>query len=178
MPQRNKFDIGKLQQAMEKKLKHMPAKMGNIAVRHFKDSFRKKGFVDKGIAKWKQTKQSNHRGSLMFRSGALMRSIRRTKTTANSAVIQAGGSHVPYAEIHNEGGTIKHPGGTAYFAQDGKAIFVSNDTASSYEYKYNRKMKRTKPHPIPIPKRQYMGRSYVLNARIKRMIKKEITKGI
>ncbi len=178
MQTQNKFDISKLQRAIEKKLKHIPAKMGNIAVRHFKDSFRKKGFIDKRLERWKPTRQPNQRGSLMLRSGALMRSIRRTRTTATSTTIQAGGSHVPYAEIHNEGGTINHPGGTAYFPKNEKAVFVSNETAKRFEYRYKHKLPRTEPHQIPIPKRQYMGRSHVMNTRIKRMIKKEITKGL
>lgn len=58
---------------------------------------------------------------------------------------------VPYARIHELGGTINHPGGTPYFINDeGKAVFVSKANADP-------DLPRTKPHPIKIPARPYIG---------------------
>lgn len=57
---------------------------------------------------------------------------------------------VPYARIHEYGGTIKHPGGTPYFiGEDGLAKFVSKANARP-------DMPRTKPHNIEIKARPYM----------------------
>ncbi len=65
----------------------------------FDMNFRRKAFFDKP---WKPTKQVNSRGSLMMRSGNLRNSI--------SSKIQGTdisfSSSLPYASIHNEGGTI------------------------------------------------------------------------
>ena len=80
-------------------------------------------------------------------------------------------SNVPYALIHNEGGTIKHPGGTAYFydKKKGKPVWISNRKASG-------KYKRTKPHTIEIPKRQFIGNHKQLENMIKEHIEAEILK--
>lgn len=56
---------------------------------------------------------------------------------------------VPYARIHEFGGTINHPGGTPYFiGADGKAKFVSKAAGAG--------LPKTKPHPIEIPARPYI----------------------
>lgn len=59
------------------------------------------------------------------------------------------GSPLPYARIHNQGGTISHPGGTKYkVIGPGKISFVKN---SSNDFDGT-----TKPHPIKIPKREFL----------------------
>ena len=56
---------------------------------------------------------------------------------------------VPYARIHEFGGTINHPGGTPYFiGADGKAKFVNKAAGAD--------LPKTKPHPIEIPARPYI----------------------
>lgn len=56
-----------------------------------------------------------------------------------------------YAAIQELGGTINHPGGTAYFiGEDGMAVFVPDSSIlSTY-------LPRTKPHKITLPERPYM----------------------
>jgi phage gpG-like protein len=62
-----------------------------------------------------------------------------------------GSKDVKYASIHEQGGTIQHPGGTSYFiGDDGKAVFVSSDDPRAAG------LPKTKPHPIPIPARPYL----------------------
>lgn len=59
--------------------------------------------------------------------------------------------HSPYGAIQELGGTISHPGGTAFFVgSDGLAVFVSNERAAGKNYP------RTKPHTITLPERPYM----------------------
>lgn len=59
--------------------------------------------------------------------------------------------HSPYGAIQELGGTINHPGGTAYFiGDDGLAVFVSNDSPAAAT------LPRTKPHTITLPERPYM----------------------
>lgn len=87
------------------------------------------------------------------RSGRLSASVHPLSSqTADSVSGGAGGgAGVPYAKIHEFGGTINHPGGTAYFIKEGAgAVFVSNASALAD------RLPRTRPHAIPIPERSYM----------------------
>ncbi len=97
---------------------------------------------------------------ILIKSGALRRSI-RYRIAGNSIIF---GSALPYAEIHNTGGTINHPGGTAFFRKGDKTIWISNRKASGKNYP------RTKPHLIKIPKRQFVGEHQQLD----KLVEKEI----
>lgn len=55
---------------------------------------------------------------------------------------------VPYARIHEFGGTINHPGGTPFFIKDGQLRFVRKANGARFA--------KTKPHPIVIPARPYI----------------------
>lgn len=61
-----------------------------------------------------------------------------------------------YGMLHENGGTIKHPGGTAYRMRKGRPVFVSNEKAQAYFTKTGRELPRTKPHSITIPARPYL----------------------
>lgn len=64
-------------------------------------------------------------------------------------------SNAPYARIQEFGGTIQHPGGTAYFPNgSGGVTFVSNEAVDGV---LGRNLPRTKAHPITLPPRPYMG---------------------
>ena len=91
--------------------------------------------------------------SLSRRTGALARSVQEDVksdgSTVTGRVFYTG--DVAYAAIHELGGVIKHPGGTAYFPDEisGLMRFISNAQAEP-------DMPRTKPHDIPIPARAPM----------------------
>lgn len=76
--------------------------------------------------------------------------------------------NVPYAAIHEFGGKINHPGGTAYWLDPkvGMMRFVRNDNPLADT------LKRTRPHPIPMPERSYMRTSL---AEERDMIVRELT---
>ena len=89
------------------------------------------------------------------RSGRLSGSVHPFDDSTPDSVSAgaAGGAGVPYAKIHEYGGTIHHPGGTAFFISQllgGRAFFVSNASAIAAS------LPRTKPHDITIPERSYM----------------------
>jgi hypothetical protein len=92
------------------------------------------------------------------RSGKLAGSVHPIKTAefstdTNLSAGAGGGAGVKYAKIHEYGGTIHHPGGTAFFidqAMGGRAVFVSNASAMAAS------LPRTQPHDIPMPERSYM----------------------
>ncbi|MBF0576613.1 phage virion morphogenesis protein [Dysgonomonas sp. GY617] len=66
----------------------------------FDRNFERKAFFNK---KWQEVKKPNPRGSLMVRTSLLRNSI----SSARQGTKIVFKSSVPYAEIHNEGGTIK-----------------------------------------------------------------------
>jgi phage gpG-like protein len=76
--------------------------------------------------------------------------IDRNDPVITGRVFSAG--DVKYAAIHEFGGTIHHPGGTAYYIDrsTGLARFVSNSSGAA-EY-----LPRTRPHDIVMPERSFM----------------------
>jgi phage gpG-like protein len=111
----------------------------------------------------------------MVRSGQLRNSITNARV---GALRWAAGTNVKYARIQEFGGTINHPGGTAYFIKDGKAVFVSEKAALQMSLN-GQKLNKTNPHQITLPARPYMrpalrnneaaiGR--VFNARVRRIM--------
>ncbi len=145
-----------------------PRAVGRIAVNHFEENFEKGGFVDNTLEKWDNRKDNKDpgRGILIGKqSGRLMRSIRVISATRNGVIV---GTSLPYARIHNRGGTINHPGGTAFFIKDKRAVFVRNKTAARYRQLHKKDLPRTRAHKITIPQRRFLGPSYQLNLKIAR----------
>jgi phage gpG-like protein len=60
---------------------------------------------------------------------------------------------VPYAAIHEFGGTINHPGGTPYRVIDGRTVFVRKSEGKG--------LRKTQPHEIKIPARPYLRPGYL-----------------
>jgi phage gpG-like protein len=58
---------------------------------------------------------------------------------------------VPYARIHELGGTINHPGGTHYMMVGGRSVFVNKAKGQAMG------LPTTKPHPIVMPARPYFA---------------------
>lgn len=151
-----------------------PVIIAETATEYFKGRFTEKEFDGNP---WEPTKREVRRGSLMVRSGALAASVRPSFVSTDQVRISAGGDKVPYARIHNEGGTINHPGGTAWTmvpeakgSKVLKPVWVTNKKAQETGKKYP----RTPPHAITIPQRQFMGDSRELNDMILRNLNKLI----
>lgn len=87
----------------------IPRKAAVIAKNHFRQNFRDGGFTDGGLHAWKKTKRQKA-GSpykpLTSERNHLMNSIDAVPAPGQVTVV----SPVPYARIHNEGGTVNtHP---------------------------------------------------------------------
>ena len=103
--------VSKIKEQVEREVNdRLPRKVGIIAVQHFKQNFRDSGFLDGGLRPWKKS-QRELRGGL----GASARY--KTLTSARNHLMSSTQAHigrgevsienpVPYAVIHNEGGTI------------------------------------------------------------------------
>lgn len=70
------------------------------------DNFRDKGFFGQ---KWAQAKDDKRKGYELVKTGALRRSV-KAKIAGNKILFS---SSLPYASIHNLGGTIIRKGGKA-----------------------------------------------------------------
>ncbi len=136
-----------------------------IAVNFSKERFIQKNWVDKSRQPWEARKRDD-RGSLMVRTGRLKRSIRKIKIGANFFII---GTDVPYAQIHNDGGTIKK---TVTVKAHNRKNTRGRETSETKVKSHNRKMNMT------FKKRQFIGESAVLMRRIERQLESDIKEAI
>lgn len=170
----------------------IPIKVGNLAVRHFKDNFRKGGFVNNGLQKWKPAKRLSDGGTDAGSNYATLTSGRNhlmnsTQYTPGVGAVRVF-NNVPYALIHNTGGTT-HPTVTPrmrkYFwamffktlgIKPGSGVKVPELLPPEAErYKAMALTKKT-TLTVEIPKRPFIGESAELTAKIKTTIEKEIEK--
>lgn len=166
--------ISKLKQLIE----IYPRLVGNTAVNFFRSNFDKQGWQGEHFEKWQPRKRENRRSlgkPILTDTGALKRSISVKSTTPIEVVVGTGGE-IPYARIHNEGGTIKQAPRSDNFVRNrvkkgrGKGRF-KRGTKPGQGFSFG---ERT----ITMPKRQFMGDSPVLRQQIKDMAIKEIKKAL
>ncbi|WP_115171326.1 phage virion morphogenesis protein [Sphingobacterium spiritivorum] len=148
----------------------LPPIVGNLVVNDALDNFRKQSFDGQP---WKarkgKTNRGNGRQNILVQSGALRRSIRVIRTTANSVTV---GSDLPYADVHNNGGEIRRKARSETFVRNRytrgkrKGKFARGTTAGQgYSFKAYR---------YRMPKRQFLGRSAALDTAINRTVKRHI----
>lgn len=129
---KNELDLRPLIAEFKKQKRHLPAKLGNEAVKHFQNNFRREGFLDNTLSPWRARKKETRRSrgkKILSNTGRLRRSIRRLTTRFGE--IKIGTKGVDYASVHNEG--------------QGR-----------------------------MPRRQFIGRSAMLERKLKKRIQKEI----
>lgn len=102
-----KIKMEQLRVEFKKLFNQLPSIAGTKAVGFFKDNFRRQGWVNNAkLERWQKRKpgtRRNNRRALLIDTGRLRRSIH---ITAKGADFVQVGTDVPYAQIHNEGGTI------------------------------------------------------------------------
>ena len=140
-----------MEQKARKALENAVVEVGNTAKNFFVENFRKQGFDDKTVQRWKPRKRTTYRTksgrivndttrAILVKEGDLRRSIIRVPNRAAMNVkIQ---TNLDYAKIHNEG-------------LMGKAFGK---------------------HPFKMPKRQFIGDSYNLNEKVKAVLVKRLDK--
>ncbi|MTK53282.1 phage virion morphogenesis protein [Paludibacter sp.] len=93
--------------AISKAYSRMPNEVAAIAVNFSKERFVEQAWLDVTKTKWrplKRKRKGNRSNTVLVATGRLKRSIRKIYADTNRVII---GTDVPYAEIHNNGGTIK-----------------------------------------------------------------------
>ncbi len=159
--------------------RELPKRIGQDAENHFRDSFKKGGFTDRALVKWKPrarppvSKSGKARPhTVLFNHGLLRNSVRLVRYTWDNIQVIAGGPHVPYAQIHNEGGTISRTVGVRAF--DRRGFMRKNKHGKREKVKpahvaaFSRRMNTT------IPRRQFMGDSFVLRQTMRQTILRTI----
>lgn len=91
-------------------------------------------------------------GVLKVRTGRLRRSIHTNLERGPTSSYATVGTNVSYARILEMGGTIHHPGGTAYLIDraSGMARFIPNADPLAAS------LPRTRAHDIPIPEHSFL----------------------
>lgn len=144
----------------------VPVKIQAAAVRQFRANFKAQGFINNGVKPWRPriAYKTMHLGKKADRltlvdRALLINSVRPLgQASWGRIAIQAGGPHVPYAQIHNEGGTIR---GTfrvrAHTRRTSRGKMVNVKS-------FSRRVNTT------IPKRQFMGDSHELRMEARKII--------
>jgi phage gpG-like protein len=174
MPKQGDFGFKKLIADWETVKKTLPIEVGDEAVSHFQSNFPEQGFDGQ---RWKPRKNDKTPGrAILTKSGRLKRSIRRKLATFAKIVIS---TDVPYAKIHNEGGTINHPGGskTLSFVSKGKSKRFGKTSTEKQRSRITLQSKSTTAaYQIKMPKRQFMGDSKKLNEKVLKVITNRVGK--
>lgn len=162
----------------------LPRKVGIIAKNHFTQNFREGGFVDNGVRRWQRTRRQDDPTNpdskyspLTSRQNHLMRSIEARPGHGEVAVV----NEVPYAKLHNEGGTItttptitpqmRRFAWAKVYALAGRGR-LKNLPEKAKMWKAIALTKKTKLHiTAKIPKRRFIGESRELKGKINDAIK-------
>ncbi|PHN00579.1 phage virion morphogenesis protein [Flavilitoribacter nigricans] len=146
--------------------KSLAVNIGEEAVSFAKDNFRRQGFKDAILIKWRRRKAGTPRNqgrAILVDTGRLKRSIRITRISRAGNRVYIG-SNVQYAQIHNEGGRVS---GRANV----RSHYRRNRTGGR-----SRVRAHTRQVNFRMPKRQFIGPSRELNKRIRRLIRLNLIK--
>ena len=172
----------------------LPIKVGALAKAHFRENFRLSGFMNGGLRAWLATRRQQtggksaaaNYGPLLSRRNHLFGSI-GYKPGPGYVVI---GTSLPYAAIHNDGGTVS-PTVTLKMRKFAWAMYYRSLGSKGSKGSKGRKgatvpaeaerwkalaLTRKQKLNITIPKRQFIGDSQELNAAINRKIGEEMDK--
>lgn len=185
------------QQQVERLMRReMPVAAGNIAIRHYKENFRRSGFVNGGLQPWSITKRQQSGGKSamsnkgpLLQSGRLMRGVRNSVSDYRVKIL----NDVPYAATHNWGGTVQprvtpKMRGYAWFmyykltgrppsakgtAKSSKKGHKFKETAEAKMWK-SLALTKKRNLRIHIPQRQFIGQSRELDTALQAELEKRL----
>lgn len=162
---------------LQRAVRSLPAIMGAEAVNFSLDRFKQQNWIGNSTEPWKprarETKKSA--GKLILSGiGRLRNSIRVISKTETGVVV--GTTDVPYARIHNYGGIIQRHARSETFQRNrfkrgsNKGRFKKGKTAGKgFTYKAGK---------ARMPRRQFLGKSPFLIARLKRAGQAQLLKAL
>lgn len=141
------------------------------ALKFFKESFYKQGFKDDAFVPWESRNSPDYRqgGAILTMTGHLKDSLSVLNSNENEITF---GTYVPYAKIHNEGGTVTVP----VTPKMKKYFWYMYISTKQDKWKFMALTK--KPFmKFKVPKRQFIGESKTLMSELEaetiRMIQAE-----
>lgn len=164
--------------------RRLPKLMGDEVVRFSRTRFQAQAWTDKSAKKWEPRKNPKKgRGrSILVKSGRLRNSVRILQADFNQIVV---GSSLPYAQAHNDGfkGTVQvsaHKRDTTAKTKvyDTRSMNIKTRKHKSKTVRVRTGSTTVKSHSrkVNLPQRQFLGHSSLLNAKLDRVIVKEIDK--
>jgi phage gpG-like protein len=195
MAKQNKFNLKQAEQKARKAMEAAIVDVGNTAKVFFVSSFRKQGWDDKSVEKWKPRKKKTYKTksgktvddttrAILVKTGDLRRSIIRDPANRAALSIKIH-TDLPYAKIHNDGGTINREGfkGLMYYREVATNL-ATRKTQKRFARTTGMKSRRAThameinvgAYTINMPQRQFMGDSYNLNEQVKKVITKRLDK--
>ena len=192
MAKSNKFNLKQAEQKARKALEAAIVDVGNTAKVFFVESFRKQGWDDKSVQKWKPRKRTTYKTksgkvvddttrAILVKKEDLRKSIIRNPANRAALSIKIS-TDLPYAKVHNNGETINVSGrkgsGTIARSIRGSAGFKDGKFTKGRAKRvtFQGKEYTTGAYSINMPKRQFMGDSYNLNEKVKAVIVKRLDK--
>ena len=149
----------------------IPLKVSVTMEQHTQDNFRAGGYVDGGVHPWKSTMRQQYANDadrlytpLLSRQQNLYKGTHHRYEPYKSVVY----NDVPYASIHNEGGSI------TVTARMKKYFWARYKETGAEMYKFLA-LKRV-GSSIIIPRRQFIGESRELMQKISKLVENELTK--
>lgn len=175
----NKTPVPDFLHIAEQLLKGLPQEVADIALAHFNESFTKQGFTDNSFIAWPKRLDASMGHDILNRSGDLLRTLAIRSATMKLVEVAAGDG-LPYAAIHNTGGTISVRV-TDRFRKFCWYMYKSlgGGPASPDHVQRWKWMALTKKDvmTVHIAKRQYIGESQVLLKNIDRHVINKIITG-
>ena len=163
----NKHPFDQQRRNLERALKNLPRQVGVVIVRETKGNFKRGGFFGD---KWKPRSNDSPRNSgrgVLVDSGVLRRSIRAEVRRSTITVL----SDVPYASIHNNGGTIHQK----VTKKQRKFFFAKHKETGRENFKRAALAERL---TIKIPKRQFLGAHPTLKKKINAFVERRFNKAL
>jgi phage gpG-like protein len=156
-------------QMADEVMNNLAKDVANQALKFFQDSFEKEGFTDINFIPWVQRLSTESDHPLLNDTGTLKNSLHISQQTPDRIEIETDQA-LPYAEIHNTGGTIK-----VVVTEKMKKYFWAMYIETKQErFKFMALMKVGKELNLRIPQRQFIGNSHTLNEELDKLLIKKI----
>ena len=137
------------------------------SINFFKDSFQKQGWTEQNFTPWpSRSNDQRPGGAILAQTGNLRDSIQILERNARRIVF---GSHSPYAEIHNEGGTF-----SIKITEKSRKFFWYMYKATNLEHWKWMALAKKDHFVVQMPKRQFIGESQTLNNKLDQWLVKRI----
>lgn len=174
-----------------KTVPNVPRQVAIEAKIFFKDCFREGGFTDRSFQPWRERVSPLGGKKILIGKGNTENLMQSIRTLEQSRAQVRTGTDLPYAEIHNEGGTItvtpamKKFWWAKYYEFAGKRKTLKNGAQSASKAnkavnakaQYCRNMALMKVGAkIKIPRRQFIGESQTLMRQLDKWLVEQIEK--